>query len=138
MFLARRSHRHRRRRWARCCPVRGRSPGSCGGSGDCQADAGLPSLAQCRIAPRAPGVVVALGATAGKALLGPPFRVTKDRGALLPLPPKEPRTTDDRTAQAQGLVVATLHPSALLRSRERETAYAGLVSDLRVAAGALD
>ncbi|MEW2437329.1 UdgX family uracil-DNA binding protein [Streptomyces caniferus] len=85
-----------------------------------------------------PEVVVALGATAGKALLGPSFRVTKDRGALLPLPPEEQRTTDDRTAQAQGLVVATLHPSAILRSRERETAYAGLVSDLRVAAGALN
>ncbi|MFE1176093.1 UdgX family uracil-DNA binding protein [Streptomyces sp. NPDC058773] len=84
-----------------------------------------------------PEVVVALGATAGKALLGPSFRVTKDRGAPLPLPPEEPRTADDGTGQAPGLVVATVHPSAVLRSREREMVYAGLVSDLRVAAGAL-
>ncbi len=35
------------------------------------------------------------------------------------------------------MVVATLHPSAILRSDDRETAYTGLVSDLRVAADAL-
>ncbi|MEX2974278.1 UdgX family uracil-DNA binding protein [Streptomyces sp. C184] len=80
-----------------------------------------------------PDLVVALGATAGKALLGPSFRVTKDRGALLPL------SQDERqpAGRAGGMVVATLHPSAILRSDERETAYAGLVSDLRVAADAL-
>jgi DNA polymerase len=33
-----------------------------------------------------PEVVVALGATAGKALLGPSFKATKERGVLLPLP----------------------------------------------------
>ncbi|MFI0905625.1 UdgX family uracil-DNA binding protein [Streptomyces sioyaensis] len=80
-----------------------------------------------------PELVVALGATAGKALLGSSFRVTKDRGALLPLP-QDARQPAGRPG---GMVVATLHPSAILRSDERETAYAGLVSDLRVAADAL-
>ncbi|AJT62030.1 hypothetical protein T261_0340 [Streptomyces lydicus] len=86
-----------------------------------------------------PEVVVALGATAGKALLGPSFRVTKDRGALIPL--AEGRTQGDGTRGAaydgEGLLVATLHPAAILRAEDRETPYAGLVSDLRVAAGAL-
>jgi DNA polymerase len=35
------------------------------------------------------------------------------------------------------VVVATIHPSAVLRSRDRDEMYAGLVSDLRVAADAL-
>jgi DNA polymerase len=70
-----------------------------------------------------PEVVVLLGATAGKALLGPSFRVTKSRGVLMPL------------GETQAL--ATLHPSAVLRSDDREAARAGLVADLRVAAQAL-
>ncbi|MFF3247306.1 UdgX family uracil-DNA binding protein [Streptomyces sp. NPDC002870] len=74
-----------------------------------------------------PDVVVALGATAGKALLGTSFRVSKERGALIPLPGEQPKA----------YVVATLHPSAVLRSDDREAAYTGLVSDLRVAAEAL-
>ncbi|WP_455359592.1 UdgX family uracil-DNA binding protein [Streptomyces sp. SYSU K21746] len=83
----------------------------------------------------APEVVVALGATAGKALLGRSFRVAKDRGALLPLPARE--GGDGRAEEVKGHVVATLHPSAVLRSDDREAAYAGLVADLRVAADAL-
>ncbi|EMF51914.1 MULTISPECIES: UdgX family uracil-DNA binding protein [Streptomyces] len=75
-----------------------------------------------------PEVVVALGATAGKALLGASFRVTRDRGALLPLPPD---------GEPGPQVVATLHPSAVLRADDREGAFAGLVSDLKVAAEAL-
>jgi DNA polymerase len=71
----------------------------------------------------APEVVVLLGATAAKSMLGPSFRVTKSRGVLLPL--------------GDALALATLHPSAVLRSDDREAARAGLVSDLRVAAGAL-
>jgi DNA polymerase len=76
-----------------------------------------------------PDVVVALGATAGKALMGSSFRVTKDRGALLRMPGEE----------EGAYVVATLHPSAILRAfdEDREAAYAGLVSDLGVAAKAL-
>ncbi|MFG2858595.1 UdgX family uracil-DNA binding protein [Streptomyces mirabilis] len=78
-------------------------------------------------------VVVALGATAGKALLGRSFRVTKDRGTLIPLPDEDERRNED----VERYVVATLHPSAVLRSNDREAAYAGLVSDLEVAARAL-
>jgi DNA polymerase len=78
-----------------------------------------------------PEIVVALGATAGKALLGSSFRVTKDRGALLPLP------GDDEDEDGRPHVVATLHPSAVLRADDREGAYEGLVADLRVAAEAL-
>jgi DNA polymerase len=78
-----------------------------------------------------PEVVVALGATAGKALLGPSFRVTKSRGALLPWP-----TADDLHRQS-AFVLATIHPSAVLRAEDRGTAYAGFVADLRVVAEAL-
>lgn len=86
-----------------------------------------------------PDVVVALGATAGKALLGQSFRVTKDRGTLIPLPDPDAgrRGSEDRNEGEERYVVATLHPSAVLRSDDREAAYAGLVSDLEVAARAL-
>jgi DNA polymerase len=42
-------------------------------------------------------------------------------------------------AQPHGVsqVMATVHPSAVLRADDREAAYAGLVADLRVAAGVL-
>ncbi|WP_236242789.1 UdgX family uracil-DNA binding protein [Streptomyces sp. CC228A] len=74
-----------------------------------------------------PDVLVALGATAGKALLGSSFRVTRQRGILLPY------------EERGDCLVATIHPSAVLRAgdRDREAAYAGLVSDLAVAAEAL-
>jgi uracil-DNA glycosylase family protein len=90
-------------------------------------------LAELRLV--APEVVVALGATAGKALLGSSFRVTKDRGTLIPMPEEDenPASGED----AQRYVVATLHPSAVLRADDREAAYAGLLSDLKVAAKAL-
>jgi DNA polymerase len=75
-----------------------------------------------------PELVVLLGATAAQALLGPAFRVTKQRGRLLPGPPG---------SAAQ--LLATVHPSSVLRARDdaRSTAYDDLVADLRVAAGAL-
>lgn len=72
-----------------------------------------------------PRLVVALGATAAQALLGKAFRVTRERGRVL---------------RAGGrAVLATIHPSAVLRMTDpdREPAYAGLVADLRVAAGFL-
>ena len=66
-----------------------------------------------------PDLVVALGATAAQSLLGPSFRVTAERGKLhsAPLAPR---------------VIATVHPSSILRSpddREREMAL--FVRDLR-------
>jgi uracil-DNA glycosylase family protein len=68
-----------------------------------------------------PDVVVALGATAGRMLLGSSYRVTKQRGQRLEL--------DDGTP-----VVGTVHPSSVLRTDDRETAYAAFVSDLEVVA----
>jgi DNA polymerase len=66
-----------------------------------------------------PRVLVCLGATAAQALLGRQFRVTKQRGELVdsPLAPN---------------VVATIHPSAILRSDDRDTELAAFVDDLRV------
>ncbi|TVL89560.1 UdgX family uracil-DNA binding protein [Streptomyces sp. SAJ15] len=75
-----------------------------------------------------PEVIVALGATAGKALLGPSFRVTRQRGMLLPCP------AVDGYAPSGECLVATIHPSAVLRADDREAVYQGLVADLRVAA----
>ncbi|MQA93257.1 MAG: UdgX family uracil-DNA binding protein [Streptosporangiales bacterium] len=81
-----------------------------------------------------PEVIVALGATAGRALLGPSFRVTKQRGLLLPRKPLGPG--DDATRN-DAYVVGTVHPSAVLRADDRDAAYQGFVADLRVAADAL-
>ncbi|MCE4942160.1 UdgX family uracil-DNA binding protein [Streptomyces sp. VTCC 41912] len=89
----------------------------------------------------APEVVVALGATAGKALLGTSFRVSKDRGMPIPLVLENAAREGAGSETSLGeraLVVATLHPAAVLRAEDREAPYAGLVSDLRVAAEALD
>jgi uracil-DNA glycosylase len=70
-----------------------------------------------------PKLLVCMGATAAQTIFGPAFRVTRERGRVLScdLAPK---------------VVATVHPSSLLRqpdeeSRERE--YAAFVADLKVA-----
>jgi uracil-DNA glycosylase len=82
-----------------------------------------------------PELVVVLGATAAKALLGPAFRVTKSRGQLMPWPASAQHPEDFPVADIQAL--ATIHPSAVLRADDRDAAYQGLVDDLRVAQGAL-
>jgi len=82
-----------------------------------------------------PQLVVILGATAGKALLGPSFRVTQARGRLMPWPASAQHPDDFPVAESQAL--ATIHPSAVLRADNRDVAYAGLVDDLKVAAAAL-
>ena len=76
-----------------------------------------------------PEVVVVLGATAAKALLGNDFRVTKHRGEVL-----QRETSIGTTA-----FVPTVHPSSVLRAPDdqREEAYGSLVADLRVVAGLL-
>ena len=79
-----------------------------------------------------PEVIVVLGATAAKALLGPSFRVTKERGRLITRPP-----LGDEAATQNGFFVATVHPSSVLRADDRDAAYAGFVDDLKVAASAL-
>ncbi len=82
-----------------------------------------------------PELVVILGATAGKALLGPSFRVTQQRGRLMPWPASAQHPEDLPVTEIQAL--ATIHPSAVLRADDRDTAYRGLVDDLKVAAAAL-
>jgi uracil-DNA glycosylase family protein len=82
-----------------------------------------------------PEIVVVLGATAAKALLGPAFRVTRSRGVLLPWPDSAERPEDFPVDPA--LLLATIHPSAVLRADDRDSAYAGLVADLTVATQAL-
>jgi uracil-DNA glycosylase len=82
-----------------------------------------------------PEIVVILGATAGKALLGPSFRVTQQRGKLMPWPASAQHPEDFPVAESQAL--ATFHPSAVLRADDRETAYRSLVDDLKVAAAAV-
>ena len=68
-----------------------------------------------------PHVIVALGATAAKALIGPQFKVSVQRGKFV------------ESALAP-YVFATLHPSALLRLKEdeREPAFRALVKDLKL------
>jgi uracil-DNA glycosylase family protein len=68
-----------------------------------------------------PEVVVCLGATAAKALLGPSFRVTRDRGTFV-----EPEFAP--------LATATVHPSSILRVQgddERRAARREFTDDLR-------
>ncbi len=68
-----------------------------------------------------PRALVLLGATAAQSLLGKSFRVTQHRG----------RPIDSDLAE---LVTATIHPSAVLRSEDRDAMFAGLVDDLRLVA----
>ena len=70
-----------------------------------------------------PEIVVCLGAVAAKALLGPKFKLSASRGAFVPW---------DRP----GRLMATVHPSSVLRSDDRSAAYAAFVADLEVAVGA--
>jgi uracil-DNA glycosylase family protein len=82
-----------------------------------------------------PEVVVCLGATAAKAVFGSSFRLTQQRGELLSAPELDGAPWDEGHGPG---VVATVHPSAVLRAEDdRAAMYAGLVTDLRVAAGAL-
>jgi uracil-DNA glycosylase len=71
-----------------------------------------------------PKVLVPLGATAAQALLGRQFRVTKQRGV-----PVESDLAPD--------VVATVHPSSILRQEtdeDREAAMRDFIADLKVVA----
>jgi uracil-DNA glycosylase len=74
-----------------------------------------------------PTVIVCLGATAGQALFGRGFAVTRERGRL-------------RDSPFAPFALATLHPSALLRIRdadERHTAFDRFVADLALVRRAL-
>lgn len=76
-----------------------------------------------------PALIVCLGATAARALLGSSFRVTKQRGEVLEL----------ATPVGVRPVLATVHPSAVLRATgdDRDEAFSGLVADLRTARDAV-
>jgi uracil-DNA glycosylase family protein len=74
-----------------------------------------------------PEVLVCLGATAAQALLGPSFRVTKQRGQFVesPLAPR---------------VTATVHPSSILRAPDdeaRRLETARFIADLKKVAAVL-
>jgi uracil-DNA glycosylase len=80
-----------------------------------------------------PEGVVLLGGTAGKALYGATFRVGDARGEPRPWP----SDVGGAAAHEPAWVVTTTHPSAVLRSRERDKDLDLLVRDLRVAADRL-
>jgi DNA polymerase len=74
-----------------------------------------------------PRAVVLLGAVAARALLGSDFRLTQHRGELL-------------DADLAPIVTATIHPAAILRTRDDESRYRErrrFAADLRVAVEAL-
>jgi DNA polymerase len=74
-----------------------------------------------------PGVLVCLGAMAAQSVLGAQFKLMQQHGQVL-------------SSDLAPRVVATIHPSAVLRAPDaerRRTAYAMLVTDLRVAAKAM-
>ena len=73
-----------------------------------------------------PKVVVCLGASASKSLFGGTFSLMKDRGKVL-------------TTQFASQVIATIHPSAILRARDQATGvqlYSFLRDDLALARAA--
>ncbi|MDQ3622189.1 MAG: UdgX family uracil-DNA binding protein [Verrucomicrobiota bacterium] len=87
-------------------------------------------IAACRpwveaeIAVLQPRVLICLGATAAQALLGKAFRVTLQRGQLIPSP-------------WAPVVMATVHPSSILRAPDptaREEELAKFIADLKLVA----
>jgi len=104
-----------------------------------------------------PEIVVCLGAVAAKALISPSFKITREHGQLMPwtapgVPAAEAGddanregmlplddADDDEGAPHQTWIIATTHPSAVLRTPDegRQAAYDALVTDLKVVAGAL-
>jgi uracil-DNA glycosylase family protein len=76
----------------------------------------------------APEALVILGATAGKALLGSQFRITRERGRPL-------------ESELAPLVVATVHPSSILRAPDDESRHAereAFTEDLRTVAAEIE
>src|SRR5437867_5518598 len=74
-----------------------------------------------------PQILVCLGATAAQSVMGPQFKLMQNRGKVV-------------VSELAERVVATIHPSAVLRAPDaegRRAAYASLVADLKVVAKAL-
>ena len=75
----------------------------------------------------APDVLVLMGATAAQSIWGPEFRITKERGIV-------------KRGPGAKAIVATLHPSAVLRAPDAEARrdlFQTLVDDLRLVADLL-
>jgi DNA polymerase len=75
-----------------------------------------------------PHMVIALGATAAQAMMGPKFRITKSHGELI------------KDTQWAPVFMATIHPSAVLRMPDRdlrEEARRQFLADLKIAAKAI-
>jgi DNA polymerase len=73
-----------------------------------------------------PEILVCLGATAGRAVFGPEFRLLRERGRFMP-------------SRFAPKTLATLHPSAVLRGRDHAgpaRLYRMLLDGLRVIAAA--
>ncbi len=71
-----------------------------------------------------PRMIVLMGATAAQSVMGPAFRVSQQRGQVL-------------RSELGVPVVATVHPSSILRATDdesRDAALASFISDLKVAA----
>ena len=82
---------------------------------------------EAEIATVKPKIIVCLGATAAQTLLGKEFRVSRQRGQLLPSP----------LAPA---VLATVHPSSILRAQDEQSRHLEMqrfIDDLSVVADAL-
>jgi uracil-DNA glycosylase len=103
---------------------------------------GTPHIDACRpwlaaeVAAVQPEVVVCLGATAARSVLGVDVGVEAVRGRVLDEPPVVGAAGDGHVPR----VLVTAHPSAVLRLRGRDgwdEAFGRLVADLRVAAEAL-
>ena len=74
-----------------------------------------------------PQVIVALGATAARSLLGKDFKVTQRRGELI-------------ESELAPYIVATVHPSSILRAPDEDTRHAEMarfIDDLKQVAKAL-
>lgn len=79
---------------------------------------------EAEIAAVRPKLIVLMGATAAQSVMGPAFRVSKQRGQVLPSPLGVP-------------VIGTVHPSSILRAPDEETreiALTSFIADLKVAA----
>jgi len=90
--------------------------------GSVEITACMPWL-QAEIAVVKPKVIVCLGATAGQAVIGKSWRVTKDRGVFVP-------------SMLAEHVMGTIHPSAILRAedQDREREMQMLIDDLKLVA----
>jgi uracil-DNA glycosylase family protein len=75
-----------------------------------------------------PDLLVALGATAAQSIISRDFKITEQRGEIV------------SPADGGSPVLATFHPSAILRARtpeDRERMLAALIGDLSIAAGVI-